>query len=267
MARMDPAFLDKILKEMKPGDAPATKSALSSHEPYNAEKVALLANDLNNVIQEISGYVELINKQSDTSERVKAFALAAASAASRAAKISNKLTGGFIQKLKTHTGGPTIAAGQAPPIQLPGAQEPIAEKEHKLFEERKILNPDGPKPLIMVVDDEEENCNLLSLVLVEAGYKVITAYNGFEAYSLLRQHGRKIKLVLMDYVMPLMNGTDAFKALKLLNPDIKAFILSGYQEAQENAGLLAEGLAGFLAKPYRVQELLTYVEEVLGREG
>ena len=70
--------------------------------------------------------------------------------------------------------------------------------------------------------------NFASAVLSDAKHSVLTANNGEKALKLYRDRWQEIDLVILDMIMPRMNGREAFVAMKEINPDIKVIVASGY---------------------------------------
>jgi CheY-like chemotaxis protein len=116
---------------------------------------------------------------------------------------------------------------------------------------------------ILLVDDEEAVVAVIKRILEQSGYKVMTAGDGLEAIELYKQHSDIIKLVLLDLIMPKMDGDEAFLELMRLNPDIQVVISSGYSQDIVSERFSTKAPAGFVQKPYRAAELLGIVREVL----
>jgi signal transduction histidine kinase/ActR/RegA family two-component response regulator len=121
---------------------------------------------------------------------------------------------------------------------------------------------------VLVVDDEESVRNVAKAILKRAGLRVLTAAGGREALDLLRRNshnGGKVGAVLLDLVMPRMDGKEVLKELRSFSPDLPVILSSGYTEEHENgARLAAHGQpTRFLPKPYRPAELLERVREAL----
>ena len=116
---------------------------------------------------------------------------------------------------------------------------------------------------ILVVDDEEIIRISSKNMLEDMGYKVFTAENGKVAVDFYNKNHNKIDLVLMDMLMPVMNGHLAFFKLKEINKDCKIIIASGYTKNEDLDELTNAGLSGFLRKPFTDTELNKLLVEVL----
>lgn len=123
--------------------------------------------------------------------------------------------------------------------------------------------PDIPPQRILVVDDEDVVRNVLSEMLVDMGHSVIEAVNGADGLSIYRDKWRDIDIVIIDMIMPEMNGRDAFTEMKKINPDIKAILSSGFSLDGASQSMMAEGVRGFVHKPYRQNELIKTISEIL----
>ncbi|MDK2781791.1 MAG: two-component system, chemotaxis family, chemotaxis protein CheY, partial [Archaeoglobi archaeon] len=99
----------------------------------------------------------------------------------------------------------------------------------------------------------------LKLVLEEK-YEVITATNGEEAVQLYKSH--KPDVVLMDIIMPVMNGVDATREIKKYDPDAKIIGVTAYARTHRNI-LLKAGALEIVEKPFRRRVLLETIEKYL----
>ena len=125
----------------------------------------------------------------------------------------------------------------------------------------------GGSETILVAEDDEAIRVLLSSVLKEAGYTVITASDGPEAIAAFSGRAGSISLLLLDVIMPGKNGRQVYEAAKNLNPSVKALLVSGYTaDIIEKKGVLEEGLA-FISKPVSPVELLRKVRDVLDQQS
>jgi signal transduction histidine kinase len=115
---------------------------------------------------------------------------------------------------------------------------------------------------VLVVDDEESVRNVARAILKRAGLRVLTAAGGREALEILRSRG-DVSVVVLDLIMPQMNGQAVLRELRSFAPKLPAILSSGYTEEHETAArLAAEGPTSFLPKPYRPAELLDKVRQV-----
>lgn len=116
---------------------------------------------------------------------------------------------------------------------------------------------------ILVVDDEEMILTLAKEALDEMGFKVLTARDGVEAVKLFQGRAHEIVCVILDLMMPNMDGVETFEHLIKINPDIKVILCSGYNEQEATQGFEGQGLAGFLQKPFRLGDLRQELKRVL----
>jgi len=127
----------------------------------------------------------------------------------------------------------------------------------------KVLNPGGSKELILLVDDDAEIAELAAEMLADEGYKVIVAPDGFEALRIYQEMGKQIGLVILDFFLPVMDGDAVFEELRALNPSIDVVLSSGFAEQNKLGAMLAQGLRGFIPKPYTREKLLSQVRSTL----
>jgi CheY-like chemotaxis protein len=122
-----------------------------------------------------------------------------------------------------------------------------------------------PQRRILVVDDEPAARVLANRVFSEAGFEVIAVQSGFECLERFRKQPHGFDIVLLDLSMPFMDGEETFRRLREINPGVVALLSTGFlAPAQERIErMLAGGLAGFLRKPHRPDELLAQVQAIL----
>jgi len=126
-----------------------------------------------------------------------------------------------------------------------------------------VENPGGPNELIMLVDDDEHVLLLAKMILVEAGYRILAANNGLEAMKLYESAPEAINLVILDYAMPIMDGSEVFEELRAINPQALVLLSSGFTEQSKLNQMLARGLRGFLPKPYTREKMLLQVRSAI----
>lgn len=113
---------------------------------------------------------------------------------------------------------------------------------------------------LLVVDDDEMVRACVTACLKAVGFEVIEAENGLEALEKYSSLGGEISLVIMDVTMPKLDGIDAAKRIREINPSSKVILMSGSsgrspQEAKPDV---------FLPKPFRGKELYEAIRQVLG---
>ena len=116
---------------------------------------------------------------------------------------------------------------------------------------------------ILLVDDEGPVRMVAQRMLERLGFEVLLAENGRIAVDLFQQQSRKICCVMLDLTMPEMDGEECFHELRRLQPDIKVIISSGYDEQDIVRRFTGQGLAGFIQKPYTLDNLIHALHAVL----
>ncbi|MCG6135329.1 MAG: CBS domain-containing protein [Nostoc sp. LLA-1] len=122
--------------------------------------------------------------------------------------------------------------------------------------------PKGSQELILVVDDEGAILDITKTSLEDYNYRVMTASNGIEAISVYAQHQNEISVVLMDMMMPSMDGLTAIRILKQMQPQVKIIGISGITVNSQIVEATAAGVNIFLRKPYTLGELLQTLNQV-----
>lgn len=115
-------------------------------------------------------------------------------------------------------------------------------------------------PLILVAEDEDNNFELVKVVLSKR-YRLLRAHNGIEAVTLCEDEHPD--LILMDIRMPDMNGLDATRIIKEVNHDVPVIALSAYAFDENIKEAIAAGCNDFMAKPFRVEDLLDKIQKYL----
>jgi PAS domain S-box-containing protein len=116
---------------------------------------------------------------------------------------------------------------------------------------------------ILVVEDGVGLRHLMTRVLEPAGYRVLTAGNGEEAFHILQQHQHRLDLMITDIVMPGMSGRRLAERLGEVRPETKVLFMSGYtDDVILKHGVLTEGVP-FINKPFSPKDLLRKVRQLL----
>ena len=119
---------------------------------------------------------------------------------------------------------------------------------------------------VLVIDDEMMVAELARDILQRFGYTVLLVSSGEQAIDLYYRRANEIVAVVLDFVMPGMDGREVFHRLRDVNPNVKVIISSGYSRDQDADDLLKLGAAGFVQKPYRIAELVKVVGEAIARK-
>jgi PAS domain S-box-containing protein len=140
---------------------------------------------------------------------------------------------------------------------------------------REAPDQPGPEPepsghpqsgKILVVDDEDMVREVARSMLEVCGYDVVDVPNGRDAVEYYRDHGDSIDLVLIDMVMPDMGGRECFRALREMDPGVRAVLSTGYGEDGEAREIVQEGMVGLVLKPFSRAALAATVSEALGSQ-
>lgn len=107
---------------------------------------------------------------------------------------------------------------------------------------------------VLLIDDEETVRGIGTEMLKELGFSVITADDGREGVEAFRNNP-DVSFIILDLTMPHMDGEQCFRELRLINPDIKVIMSSGYNEQEVTQKFAGKGLAGFIQKPYKLSVL------------
>lgn len=116
---------------------------------------------------------------------------------------------------------------------------------------------------ILLADDEEMVLQVCSIMLEELGYRVESFPDGEAAFDYYREHWNDIDLVILDMIMPKLNGLETFSAMKHLNPNIRCIIASGYSGEKQAEEILRQGVAAFMSKPIEHRELANTISRIL----
>ncbi|GEM_PF-910443 len=146
-------------------------------------------------------------------------------------------------------------------ILLPACLESMTEEAEASVDKLEQWVPDAGT--ILLVDDEEDVRSIGKAMLERVGFTVITACDGREALSIFREDPDSIACVILDLTMPHMDGTETFREMHRVQSDVRVILSSGYNEQDVTGKFVGKHLAGFIQKPYRMQDLLDKLKEVL----
>ncbi|MDZ8183806.1 MAG: response regulator [Nostoc sp. ChiSLP02] len=137
----------------------------------------------------------------------------------------------------------------------------IIETTTKLSSDRQLLPGHGE--LILVADDDDSIRETTKFCLEENGYKVLEANDGMDAIALYTKHQPEISALLIDMMMPSIDGPTTINILQKINPDIKIIGVSGLPSNHQMIKILGNSIKTFLSKPYTSSDLLANLQIVL----
>ena len=119
------------------------------------------------------------------------------------------------------------------------------------------------KGTVLVIDDEEPVRQVASEILGYLGYTVVMAGSGEDGVKLVRE-GMRPDVVLLDVIMPGMNGFQTLRKLRETEPELPILICTGYSDRKAAESLVNEGADGFVNKPYNIETLAKQLEKLHG---
>ncbi|PXY02852.1 response regulator [Marinifilum breve] len=114
---------------------------------------------------------------------------------------------------------------------------------------------------ILIAEDVESNYLFLEEVIGRTGANILWATNGQHAVDMFTQN--EIDLILMDIQMPLLNGFDATRAIKKINPKVPVISQTAYAMAEDRGKSIAAGCDDYISKPISSQKLLSLIDKYL----
>ena len=165
--------------------------------------------------------------------------------------------------VKNHNGGirveSTLGEGTTFSIYLPASSTHV--------EERIIIPESTALPMgsetILLVDDEELIRNMGKRMLEKFGYKVLVANDGEKALEMYREIGEHIDAMILDIIMPKLDGIKTFMEIRKINPNAKVLLSTGSLLNGKEAKLRKQGVAGLLQKPFLASEILKTLRQTL----
>ena len=120
-------------------------------------------------------------------------------------------------------------------------------------------------PRILIVDDTPANVEILEMRLAAHGYEMLTARDGEEALAIIGD--KQPDLILLDIMMPGMDGITAFKKLKETVPDIPVIFMTAKAQSHELASYMELGITGVISKPFDPLKLPESVKDILNEKN
>lgn len=250
--------------------------------------IAATSTELNSILQQVSRYADLARRHRGEhnyidllGERVE---LASKTAQSLFDRVTSKILAGAARKTaaaRKREAGFTVMPRPAESHDEQGrsmrtsrkgdqkrgsttdAKQSTATGDNGVPAGVRVKNPNGSREYLLLVEDEPDVADLASKMLAEEGYRVVIAHDGFEALKIYEHMGKQIGLVILDYFLPVIDGDAVFDELRSINPKVNVVLSSGFAEQTKIASMLAQGLRGFIPKPYNREKLLEQVRSTL----
>jgi PAS domain S-box-containing protein len=162
--------------------------------------------------------------------------------------------GGWIDVTTKEGGGTTFY------VYLPADDQATTSAE-----DQPSQRPSLGKGSILVVDDEELVRKTLGEMLRSFGYQVTCVENGRKALDYLAEHQSEVDLILLDMIMPDMDGRSCYKAIRNQGCDVQVVIITGHSPDQVTQNLLDQGVLGIIEKPFDMNRLSQIIAQALQR--
>ena len=114
---------------------------------------------------------------------------------------------------------------------------------------------------ILVVDDEKNYLRVLSAVLEDEDYEVLTAQGGQEALEILKSSD--LDLILTDMKMPAMNGIELLEKIKVMDPDLPVIMMTAHGTIDKAVEAMQKGAYSYILKPFDNERLIIYVKKAV----
>lgn len=250
--------------------------------------IAATSTELNSILQQVSRYADLARRHRGEDKYVDLLGerveLASKTAQSLFDRVTSKILAGAVRKTaaarKSEAGftvmPPPAATDDEPRRSIRTSRK--GEQKHGTGADAKqsttasdngvppgvrVDNPNGDREYLLLIEDEPDVANLASEMLAKEGYRVVIAHDGFEALKIYEKMGKQIGLIILDYFLPVIDGDAVFDELRSINPKVNVVLSSGFAEQTKIASMLAQGLRGFIPKPYSREKLLEQVRSTL----
>ncbi|RMH19437.1 MAG: response regulator, partial [Acidobacteria bacterium] len=241
-----PAGLLAIAREVPPPAPPIAAGAAGEDEL--AAVVQGIAHDFNNLLTAVLGNASLalLDLSEGSPARARLVEI------ERVAQLAHELA----SRLQARVHGPREATAPA--------AAPAPERSPAIAPELPAVAPARPGGgMILVVDNEKIVRDVATSILKSHGYSVLTADDGAPAVALYRQRREEVGAVLLDLTMPHMDGREALREIRRFDPQAQVILMTGHLEQDVLSGFADAGLAAFIQKPFRPDELIGTVRRVL----
>jgi len=247
--------------------------------------IASTSTNLNSVLQQISRYTDLARRHKEEQHYFELLGERVELGARTAQSLFDHITSNILEKsvakaasgsgaAPTFTVLPSVAPNtpatkphkseklQAPAIGATTSTT-LATGKVEIPPAIPVLNSKGNREYVLIIEDDADIRNLAADMLAEEGYKLILACDGLVALDIYRKIGSLIGLIILDFFLPVLDGDAVFDELRAINPKVNVVLSSGLAEREKVSAMLAQGLRGFIPKPYTREKLLEQVRTAL----
>jgi two-component system cell cycle sensor histidine kinase/response regulator CckA len=148
-------------------------------------------------------------------------------------------------------------AGTTFDIFLPLSEKNVRQESHE------ETGPIQGEETILLVDDEEMIIEVGQAMLEKLGYRVVTARGGEAALAEIGKSNNHFDLVVLDLIMPGMDGGQVFDSIRKRRPDLPVMLSSGYAINGQAEDIMQRGCDGFIQKPFNITELSQKIRQIL----
>ena len=153
----------------------------------------------------------------------------------------------------------TPGRGTVVTVRLPAA--PLRQEQALLTIAPEVERASGAR--ILIIDDDREFVEMIREALHLEGHEVIACMRGDEAVDLFRRCHDEVELIILDMLMPEMDGVEVFQLLREISPEARVVLCSGYSVEGRASELLTSGARSYLQKPFEIAELRRILDEAL----
>lgn len=244
--------------------------------------IATTSTDLNSILQQVSRYADLARRHRGEQNYIDLLGERVELASKTAQSLFDRVTSQILAGAQKKSAAARKSAAGFTVMPPPAADEKPSRNSQRTDQKRvangdketapasngvpagtQIKNANGEREYLLLVEDEPDVADVASDMLADEGYKVMIARDGFQALKIYEQMGKQIGLIILDYFLPVIDGDAVFDELKALNPNVNVVLSSGFAEQSKVGSMLAQGLRGFIPKPYGREKLLEQVRSTL----
>jgi CheY-like chemotaxis protein len=144
-------------------------------------------------------------------------------------------------------------------LYFPATDDQPSDLQRRVSPQRYLGNGET----VLVVDDVAEQREIAASILERLGYRAVTAASGEEALDYLKRNASPVDAVILDMIMPGLDGLDTYHAIRQLHPEMKALIASGFSETGRVKEAIQLGVGAYVRKPYMLEDIGLAMRKIL----